>query len=288
MKSLKFIFILLLINFAAKSSFSQVDLSITEAIEDKKVKTELKVLENGTHYTIQFTMEIENLTYKDINVIIEPGIVYRAEEEDYQNFINTKEEVIALKSGQSKKIEIHAMCINKSKSAPNITQKYYIDKKAEGNLLELCQMINENNWYDKSESQDAIWCLTDDYDIENIIGPDENIISSLHKYISDFTDVPVPEPDELDSYTTNYYHSEFSRKVSGYFEYTISNPTEISIAMFNENNIIVRQLYYNENEQPGEHKFDYAFDATYYTDDLYYFKLLENGKVTLQMIYDVR
>jgi hypothetical protein len=41
----------------------------------------------------------------------------------------------------------------------------------------------------------------------------------------------------------------------------------------------VRELYNVKNVKPGKHLFKYEFDATYYTDDVYHFKFLEDGVV---------
>jgi hypothetical protein len=288
MKSIKFLIRIFFLLLIALNSFSQDYVTLPDAIKDGKVKCSLNVNESGTHYTIQFIMNLENLTKKNVKIIIEPGLLFISEEDPYQNFINTKVEKIEILAFQKEKVEIHSMCIENYDSAPSEKNIYKIGNMSEGSLLELAQLINTNKWYEKAEAQDAVWCIANDENIENIIGPDDSIIKKLHEFVSNAKGVALPTEETLNTYETNYYYTEFSRKVSGYFEYEISKTTNISIAMFDGNNILVRQLYYNENQSSGSYKFDYAFDATVYTDKLYYFKLIENGIVTLELEWDMR
>jgi len=288
MKTIKLASIISFLFINVFNVFSEDYITLTEAIDNNKVKCNLTVNENGTHYTIQFIMSIENLTKKELKIKIEPGQLFTAEDDPYQNFINTKEVKIEIMAKNTKDVEIHAMCIENSDLAPSAGKVYKIGKMAESSLLELAQLIDTKKWYEKSEAQDAVWCVANDKDISEIIGPDESIVTQLQEFVSKAKNVPVPLKETLNSYTTNYYHTEFTRKVSGYFEYDISKTTNISIAMFDANNILVRQLFYNENQSAGSYKYDYAFDATVYTDKLYYFKLIENGIVTLELEWNMR
>ena len=70
--------------------------------------------------------------------------------------------------------------------------------------------------------------------------------------------------------------------VGGEFEYKINSPRSVVIAMFDNDNIVVRELFNNPEVKPGVHTFEYAFDATVYTDEFYYIRMIMNGDIALE------
>jgi len=287
---MKIISKLLFISFFlfSKSLFADDYISLSDCIKNKTVETNIKVYNEGTHYTIQFILNVKNLKTKSQNIVVDAGLLFIADDDPKQNFIITKEERFVLAANGSKEIQIHAMCIESSDAAPSATSIYKVGKMAEGKLLELAQLLNTNKWYDKSEAQDAVWCVANGNDISDIMGADDTVVKKLQEFVSKATGQAIPVAEALDDYEHNYYSTKFTRKVGGYFEYTLSKPTIVTIGMFDKNNILVRELYNNQNETVGFHKFDFAFDATVYTDDAYYFKLIENGIVKLDMEFKLK
>lgn len=56
--------------------------------------------------------------------------------------------------------------------------------------------------------------------------------------------------------------------------------------MFDENNIVVRELYKNDSCSQGRHEMEFKFDATEYTDEFYYVRLLENGEIMVELLVE--
>jgi len=300
---LKFVLICLFLNVS--QLFADDYVTLSDCIKDKTVECKIKVNPNGTHYTIQFIINVKNLKTKSQNIVVEPGLLFIADDDPNQNFIVTKQERFVLEASANKDIQIHAMCIEHYDSAPQEASTYKIGKMAEGKLLELAQLLNTNQWFDKSEAQIAVWCIANNNDISNIIGADDSVVKKLQEFVATATkqQVPKPEvlteqqvskpevlteqqvskPEVLTDYEHNYYSTEYTRKVMGSFEYTLSHSSIITIGMFDKNNILVRELYNNQAETTGYHKFDFAFDATVYTDPSYFFKLIQNGEVQIDM-----
>jgi len=75
--------------------------------------------------------------------------------------------------------------------------------------------------------------------------------------------------------------------MSGEFSYNLYENRSITIAMFDKDNIVVRELYKNTVEKPGDHKLKFEFDATAYTDDFYYLKVIDNGDVAIEMKVEI-
>ncbi len=285
MKSLSLFFVLSML-LSVSNLVSADNMPLQDCITKKLVECSIKINESGTHYTGQFILDIKNLKPTPITLVIQPGLLYIAEDDPKQNFVTTKEEIITLTPSGSRTLAIQAMCIENSDSAPDDDSRYKIGTLADGNLLEMAKFVNDKKLYGKSETQSAIWCVANGNSITSIMGADTTINKSLMEMVSKLTGQKMPTRQALSGYEYDYYSTDYKVQVSGEFEYKISKVAEITIGMFDRNNIIVRELYNNPQQPIGNHKLEFSFDATVYTNDLYYFKLLRNGEVVLNMEYE--
>ncbi|MFN8238167.1 MAG: hypothetical protein U0T77_08365 [Chitinophagales bacterium] len=92
---------------------------------------------------------------------------------------------------------------------------------------------------------------------------------------------------KTNDYRYNYY-SPPREKVGGNFEYNFSKPQDVQIAMFDKNGILVRELFNQKKVAPGEHKMNFEFDSSVYTDDVYYFKLIAMNEVLVSEKWDIQ
>jgi len=51
--------------------------------------------------------------------------------------------------------------------------------------------------------------------------------------------------------------------------------------MFNKENMVVRELLFEPFVEPGTYEFKFSFDASVYTDPVYYIKLIINKDVKI-------
>jgi hypothetical protein len=55
----------------------------------------------------------------------------------------------------------------------------------------------------------------------------------------------------------------------------------VTIGMFNDQNIVVKELYNNPETPPGEHKLAYEFDTMVFPEDTYYVRLIIDGQIKI-------
>jgi hypothetical protein len=274
---------LLLLSFSGKVP-TTVD--ILKAIENNYIQYSISGKRSGTHYTKAFTMDIQNISARDWKVQVPNGLVLTANDSDYQNFIITQEEFISLAPGESKKIPLYAMCIEADDLGPDENQYYEVSRLANSDLLKLTQFIQDNKMF-QPEAQYAVWCMTDDRPIRGIAGYDTTAQRQLRNLVAEITgkSLPVPMNDEND-YLVDYYDGPMRLTIGGMFEYKFSKVKSVTIAMFDTDNIVVRELFRDPQVKPGYHKFDYEFDASVYTDDVYFIKLIVDDEVKLNLKLD--
>jgi hypothetical protein len=261
--------------------------SLTEAEKQKLIQFSIHGNEGSTHYIRPLLLEVKNISNSITNLKIENGLVLQANDSSYQNFVVTNEEILSLKPGQETEIQLFAMCLESSDASPGATSVYHPTILADSSLLGLTHKIEKEKLFNY-EAQTAVWALSCKYPIDYITGFDTVLTRQLIGYVADETGQELPPPPAPDDYERNYYStSTYKLKMSGEFSYNLYENRSITIAMFDKDNIVVRELYKNTVEKPGDHKLKFEFDATAYTDDFYYLKVIDNGDVAIEMKVDI-
>lgn len=258
-------------------------ITLQEAMDKKIVNVSVYNNPNGTHYQDPVIMKIQNLSSSQQSIIIENGRTFTPEDSaKYQPIIIIKKEIIALSPGETKEIKLSGMCFDHEKAGANKDVVYNVSKIATGKLKKLTEYLEQNN-LNGYESQHAIWCISNNNELEEIVGWEEEKTNMLIKYVAELTGKPIPPPPSKDNYERNLsVRPNPKTTVGGNFEFELLKETEIHIAMFNEDNIVVRELYFNPAEKKGYHTFNYEFDATIYNEPVYYVRYLENKTVFME------
>jgi hypothetical protein len=151
------------------------------------------------------------------------------------------------------------------------------------NLSQLCQLIAQEKWHN-SEAQQAVWCLVEDRSLSRISGFDTAVVRKLQTKIAKLTNKKMPLAPAKTDYHRNYYAtpSVIKIKVGGSYSFYFSRTKSVQIAMFNTQNVLVRELYKNEQEAPGRKTINYAFDASVYTEPVYYMRMFVDGEKRLE------
>jgi len=280
----KYIIILILIQCKILVYSSSVDL--LEAINRGILNCEVKGNSSSTHYERALKIKLENLGNESLTIKIANGLYLKSDDSSYQDFIITKEEFITLTPKQKVEKELYAMCVRASRNAPSDDNTFKVSGFANTQLREVAGFIEKNRLY-IPESQYAIWAVSDKHSILDITGFDTTAARKLREEVARILNIPIPKYDYKNDPERDYYFIPL-KSIGGEFEYKLSKPRSIHIAMFDINGILVRELFRNDHVETGYHYFDYQFDAQTYTDELYYIKLIVDGTVKVNLEVNTR
>lgn len=236
----------------------------------------------STHYIRPLVINAKNISGKRIKVTIDNGLIFVPEDKDFQPFVITRQEVITLNPGQQVKRELYGMCTNSSLSSPYDELTYVVGERADSSLVRLTRWIEKDSLYN-AEAQYAVWALTCNRRLEDIVGFDTLLVNDFIHYLADVTKQETPPPPDPNDYRRNYYYTKYKRTMSGEFNCSYPDTRAVSIAMFNKDNVIVRELYNNPEMPPGNHKLSFEFDASVYDDDYYFIRVIENGSISIDL-----
>lgn len=286
MKRIALLFSLaLFISFTSIPTEKTIDLRT--ALEAKNVTFEVVGNQESTHYMQPVKIAITNTSNELLTIRIPNGQLFKTTSEDVQDVIITREELIALGPGQKQTLPLYAMCVQQNKSGANDFESYELGEMATGNLAKLSQEIEKRKDFN-TLGQYAVWTLTDGDHLNNISGFDREEALYLKTFVAGLMGVPVPEYDP-DDYLTNYENPGLiQRAVKSRFKFRFSEESAVTIAMFDEDNIVVRELYNNPNEPAGEHYLEFEYDVEVYTDKAYYVRLIRDEEIKVSMKMEPR
>lgn len=258
-------------------------MSIQEALSKNLVEVNIQTNETGTHYSAPFIMEVNNLSNKALDLELENGYLLEPADVEEQTMIVTNRILASLGPKEKKEMFVNAMCIEQHDAAPDQNSRYTFADLASPELRKLSAFIEENKRFEP-DAQFLMWDLADGiYDKEEI----------SDFYIDEGGSVWVLDQDEerLDPIFEPYQEDVPQRQmiVYGSFEMNFSREKNVHIAMFNQNNVIVKELFKNPQTPVGKTQLDYEFNSLEYEEEVYFVKLVVDGEIimtrTIEMSY---
>ena len=254
MKNLLILFVIITFLSGSKPTSNTFDLKT--AIEKNLVTCNFSGNLESPHYFQPLIIDITNLTNKDITIRIPNGQKFITDSTDTQDVIITQEELIAMSSKKKVVKPLFSMCIQEYKSASYEGTTFKMGELATGNLSKLTKEIEKTKSFN-TIGQYSVWAITDDFPLDEIDGFNEKEANHFQNYLAVLLNVPIPTV-QPEKYKTYYESTKtLTRSVVGKFKYNIQNQSNITIGLFNEQDIIVRELFNNPSQEAGEHLFNY-------------------------------
>ena len=258
---------------------------LNAALEKGHVDVAITGNPESSHYLKPIIIELKNLKSDPINVRIPNGLQLHAQ--DVQDVIVTKEEMITLAPNEKTSREVYAMCTQQYLSASNSESTFTVGTLASGDLATLAAEIQRSENY-STLGQYAIWAITDEEPLNTISGFDMEEATRLKTYVANLLEVPVPEYDP-ENYLTNYHDDGLiKRAITSKFKYRSLGGAKISIAMFDDEDRIVRELYNDPFVSGGEHEFEFKFEAEVYRDKAYFIRMIVDDEIKINMKMEPR
>lgn len=280
MKKVALVLITFIILLSNKKPDSKLIHDLGEAVELGLVEIKIDGRHESPHYAQPAHLSIRNLTDKAVNVRIPNGQQLVSNPSTVQDLIVVNEELLILAAKETKEKDLYAMCTQHQNTGPTRSTVYSLGGVASGPLKRLTKEIQKRRDYN-TLGQYSVWSIANKRDISTIAGYDEAAATHYQKLVADLTGRPLPVKDTTD-YLTNYNNASLvERSIGGRFEYGFSKTSAVTIGLFNEQNIIVRELFNHPEMKPGDHELDFTFDAMAYTDPIYYVRLIIDGNIKI-------
>lgn len=272
--------VLLLLPFFSINNATEIH-TLEEAVQKNLVSYSFSGNGESPHYVRPLIAKLTNKSSKPIQVEIGSGLEFEAGDAGYQNLVVTNSRSIYLAPGKEEEVPLYAMCTEPADKAPRAESVYKLKPEKNTRLSNMARYIEEHKMHNPN-GQQAVWCVSSGKDIASIGGFDTAEVRSLQRHVAKLTGRPLPPPPAPDDYEHNYYAAPREHvSYKGVMNFRFSESHSISIGLFNERDVLVRELYNNPAEPAGMRKVEYAFDNTVYTDPVYYVRLVKDGDILM-------
>lgn len=275
----------LLVLFICSLNIFSTPVKLGEAIQSKKINCLVHGNNASTHYIEPIIAEFTNPGNESIAISIETGGMFIPEDAAKQNIVVTAAQSVTLLPHEKKFVKIKGMCTEEHDASGTDETIYTFQPSKDAKLQKLADFIAAKQ-YQTTAGQYAVWTLMNNDDLNSIYGADTTEENELKKFMASLTGktFAIKNPD---NYRTNYYAPP-KEKVGGNFEYNFSKAKDVQIAMFDENGILVRELLNQKKVAAGDHQFNFEFDSSVYTDDVYHFKLIVENEVMVDQEWNIQ
>lgn len=263
-----------------ESNNPAITYDLATALSAKKIALQVSGSEDSPHYYQPLVVNLKNLTQAPLVIQIKNGQLFKSNDPEIQDIIVTQEELIALEANESKSLPIFGMCVQQQNAGPGTDQKYTLDALATGELATLAKRIQDQKAFSIA-AQQSIWAITDGIPLAEIDSYNADDANELRDYVADLLNVPDTVVVRGETITLDSGQKTIKRSVEGNFKYKFSKTSNVVIGMFNEQNIVVKELYSNPETPAGEHELSYEFDTMVFPDETYYVRLIVDGQIKI-------
>jgi len=164
--------------------------TLEEVLSKGWVKVKINSL--GKFQNESATMEIKNISNKNLVVNIEAGRRLKASEDPFQDLLIVKNEMLAVNAHSVKKATINGFCCESSDRCPKNNLVYSVNTMADTSLVKVAQYISTNFSFVSSGSvQQAIWAISNNHPSAAISVKNEKEIS-LKYMVCKLKNEPIP------------------------------------------------------------------------------------------------
>lgn len=234
----------------------------------------ISVAEGNAHP--KMCLSLRNLSHHDVEVELDEGFFLKPTDPQYQRMLLVQKIKIKLKPDQQYSQPIYAFCTQASNSGPSSKQKYSLDKRADGPLLDLASMI-ANKKYFNSAAQDAIWSFTDGSSILNISSTNKSVENDLQSFVARHLKVNLEElkrQPKQDAWMSNLY---LGKNIDRNIPFTLDSSAVVSIGYFETDGQEIKNLVHQIVFQPGGHSYRYNPFPPSLRGKRYMVKMFKNG-----------
>lgn len=178
---------LFLVALQTKANHKTLDLQ--KAIDLKVVQAKTTGL--GGYQGFCINMELKNISKDSLFVVIEAGRRLNSIDDRYQDILIVKEQIVQLKTNETKNVKVKGYCCQASNSSPSAGTKYDINKIADTKLMLLARYLSSKN-FDSQAEQRAIWAVSNNHQTASITSNNDSLLLPLRQFVATLKDEPLP------------------------------------------------------------------------------------------------
>lgn len=186
----RFLFLFCLI-IQWQASASPKNINFRDAVRHHMI--EVHASAKGGYMGNCLSLRMKNKTQQDLNVYIEPGLIFTPNDTNMQNLVAIGDERLLVAAGKETLLGLNAFCGKSYARCPKATTAYRFWKQGDTGLVSALRFIKTKRLYD-GLGQRAVWMFTNQHCINRIYDDSRPTLSQeFVKYLANVTGKEIPE-----------------------------------------------------------------------------------------------
>jgi len=257
-------------------------MTLLEAMRNQQVKvvaTGNPTAKNPTrssHTGKCLRLQISNPTKAPLEYQIENAYHLTSLNDKLQDLITIENLLVVLAPGQSRDIELNALCGEKNNAAPSETDTFTLSYRHTAGIERLTALLeNLHEW--NNTAQQAMWCFTDQNPLDAMYDthPDTLVENKLVALVAKEKNLPIPARQTR---TTPQRIIRYPLELEGSHAEQIERTTTIGFYITDSANHVLSVLIEDDTEtRHGTAKYSYIYRGQY-PAGRYFLKMKKNGE----------
>lgn len=268
------------ISFQKKPTYQQVEtLDLADAIKQKLI--DVSFVSNGSYSGNSLLCKAKNLQAKAYKIRIPEGTYFQAPSNDEQNLLIPQSDYFLLQANQAKSVTLNGFCTNASKKAPDKNGIFKLSSYTANAKMPKLLTYLKGKKFNNSTLQDAIWSLTDDHQVSNVVGEDKTNVTDLRKFLFTLTgqketwyespQVRNIEPDRTINHET--------ARISGDLTYKTTKGAKLYTEVVSQDGEVKIKTNTRTMEGSGDLTYNFKVEVKGWKKGKYQVRVLENDKL---------
>jgi len=150
------------------TAYAGNSISLKQAIAAHKVS--ICAIGNGGYMGRCLNLNMVNLTNDPIKINIDPALIFKPADTNYQNLVAIGDETVDLLPGKETAVTLQTFCGKSFAMSPHWGSAFNLWKQGDSIMIKTVRYIKENAFFSHL-GQSAIWTLTDNKCISTIYDP---------------------------------------------------------------------------------------------------------------------
>jgi len=242
----------------------------------------------GGHEGECISVYLKNPSSDTVFIRIEPGRMLSSLDTSIQDILITREELLALAPGKKTTVTVFGFCCQATKTSPDSSGIYRAGEMADSSVVVLAEFLNEReNDFPEDAIQQAIWCMTDDYDISGIYCEDLASIADLRNMVVHLKGMDnrwhhigtIPDNGEP--------FIQYTKTISGEFEIFIPADCIVDILICDEGGAQWDEFEKNVPFKAGTYQYSFRITASNWPHGTYFLYFKADGVILYKKAFDI-
>lgn len=260
----------------ASNAFALKDtVSIQKAFNSKFIK--LDISGKGGYQGHCISMKIKSQFKDSLLVYIEAGRRLDSKDSTQQDILIVKDLFVILLPNQEKSVDVTGFCCQAHNGAPLAKSIFFVGELAEKNLFDLGRYLNTAKLNDNS-IQNAVWSISDNNELSSVVDDGSAEVGRLRKFLAKLKGIEMPWYNIFYKKVKNQVFSGEPERVTGNFDYYISDFSVVIVNIRDEKGTIVKSFPVGSSVARGS----YVYNLDWYTNGApkgkYTIYAYENGR----------